>query len=77
MKILYLAEEEGFNQKHFDHFSGSLTEGQSIVIYDPDKPDEPQFEGVGFVMDPGGAFGSLLGQFSGLFSPRYIPGGKI
>ena len=41
MKILYLAEEEGFNQKHFDHFSGSLTEGQSIVIYDPDKPAEP------------------------------------
>ena len=32
MKILYLAEEEGFNQKHFDHFSGRLTEGQSIVI---------------------------------------------
>ena len=59
MKILYLAEEEGFNQKHFDHFSGSLTEGQSIVIYAPDKPDEPQFEGVGFVMDPGGAFGTV------------------
>ena len=59
MKILYLADKEGFNQKHFDKFSGSLTRGQSIVIYDPDKPDEPQFEGVGFVMDPGGAFGTV------------------
>ena len=59
MKILYLADKEGFNQKHFDKFSGSLTRGQSIVIYDPDKPDEPQFEGVGFVMDPGGACGTV------------------
>jgi len=59
MKILYLADKEGFNQKHFDQFSERLTRGQSVVVYDPEKPDEPQFEGVGFVMDPGGAHGTV------------------
>lgn len=59
MKILYLTGHEGVNRHHFEQFSENLGGRHSIVIYDPDQPDGPQFQNVGFVMDPGGGFGTV------------------
>ncbi len=57
MKVLYLRAPSGLDGAYPDFVKA--IEGRFLFeVYDPDRPPAEQFEGVGVVVDPGGAVGT-------------------
>jgi phosphoglycerate dehydrogenase-like enzyme len=57
MKVLYLRASSGLDGAYPDFVKA--IEGRFLFeVYDPDRPPAEQFEGVGVVVDPGGAVGT-------------------
>jgi phosphoglycerate dehydrogenase-like enzyme len=57
MKVLYLRAASGLDRA-YPNFVDALDGRYPIEVYDPDRPMSEQFEGVGVVLDPGGAVGT-------------------
>ena len=57
MTVLYLRAPSGLDGAYPDFVKA--IEGRFLFeVYDPDRPPAEQFEGVGVVVDPGGAVGT-------------------
>ena len=57
MKVLYLRAPSGLDGAYPD-FVKAIEGRFSFEVYDPERPPAEQFEGVGVVVDPGGAVGT-------------------
>lgn len=57
MKVLYLRASSGLDGACPD-FVKAIEERFPFEVYDLDRPPAEQFEGVGVVVDPGGAVGT-------------------
>ena len=57
MKVLYLRAPSGLDGAYPD-FVKAIDGRFPFEVYDPDRPPAEQFEGVGVVVDPGGAVGT-------------------
>ena len=57
MKVLYLRAPSGLDSAYPD-FVEAIEGRFPFEVYDPDRPPAEQFEGVGVVVDPGGAVGT-------------------
>ena len=57
MKVLYLRASSGLDGAYPD-FVKAIEGRFPFEVYDPDRPPAEQFEGVGVVVDPGGAVGT-------------------
>ena len=57
MKVLYLRAPSGLDGAYPD-FVKAIEGRFPFEVYDPDRPPAEQFEGVGVVVDPGGAVGT-------------------
>ena len=57
MKVLYLRAPSGLDGAYPD-FVKAIEGRFPFDVYDPDRPPAEQFEGVGVVVDPGGAVGT-------------------
>jgi D-3-phosphoglycerate dehydrogenase len=57
MKVLYLRASSGLDGAYPD-FVKAIEGRFPFDVYDPDRPPAEQFEGVGVVVDPGGAVGT-------------------
>lgn len=57
MKVLYLRAPSGLDGA-YPYFVEAIEGRFPFELYDPDRPMAEQFEGVGVVVDPGGAVGT-------------------
>ena len=57
MKVLYLRAVSGLDRA-YPNFVDAIDGQYPIEVYDPGRPMSEQFEGIGVVLDPGGAVGT-------------------
>ncbi len=58
MKVLYMGGPEHETHPWNGEFFKALDKSFAVAFFDPAQPTAPQFEGVDFVMDPGGSQGT-------------------